>query len=200
MNGGLTTVDLLRHGEPVGGRRYRGQIDDPLSDQGWQQMWQAVSGKQPWQAIVSSPLRRCREFATALGDKLELDVSFDERFKEVGFGEWEGQTGDQLRQQDKLILSRFYHDPVQHRPRDAEDLHQFNRRVLAAYNSACERFSGQHLLLLAHAGVIRCIISHTLQAPISSMYRLSVATASLSRIQMDWERPPSLIFMGKSQL
>jgi len=30
-----TTIDLLRHGEPVGGKRYRGQIDDPLSEKGW---------------------------------------------------------------------------------------------------------------------------------------------------------------------
>jgi alpha-ribazole phosphatase len=29
-----TTLDLMRHGEPVGGRRYSGQIDDPLSEKG----------------------------------------------------------------------------------------------------------------------------------------------------------------------
>ena len=34
-----TTIDLIRHGEPVGGRAYRGHnIDDPLSDKGWQQI------------------------------------------------------------------------------------------------------------------------------------------------------------------
>ena len=34
----VTRIDLIRHGEPVGGRRYRGQIDDPLSEKGWKQM------------------------------------------------------------------------------------------------------------------------------------------------------------------
>jgi alpha-ribazole phosphatase/probable phosphoglycerate mutase len=199
MTNNATTVDLLRHGEPVGGRRYRGQIDDPLSEQGWQQMWQAVSLERPWQAIISSPLRRCSEFATALGSELALDVAFDERFKEVGFGDWEGQTGDQLRLHDKSILSRFYHDPIRNRPQHAEDLNDFNRRVLQAYTKACKRYQGQHLLLVTHAGVIRCIINHTLQAPISSMYRLSIATASLTRITMDGERPPTLIFMARSQ-
>jgi alpha-ribazole phosphatase/probable phosphoglycerate mutase len=196
----VTTIDLLRHGEPVGGRRYRGQIDDPLSERGWHQMWHATSGKRPWQAIISSPLLRCREFATALGSEIEQEVTLDERLKEVGFGDWEGQTGDQLRQQDELILSRFYHDPVQYRPQGAEDLHDFNQRVLAAYSSTCERFRGQHILLIAHAGVIRCIITHILQAPISMMYRLSIPTASLTRIQIDNERPHTLIFMGRSQL
>jgi alpha-ribazole phosphatase/probable phosphoglycerate mutase len=163
-------------------------------------MWQAVSGERPWQAIISSPLRRCCEFATALGSQLDLAVELDDRLKEVGFGDWEGQTGDQLRQYDKSILSRFYHDPMQNRPRYAEDLNDFNGRVLAAYRDVCERFSGRHLLLVAHAGVIRTIISHTLQAPLSSMYRLSIATASLSRIQIDDERPPTLIFMARPKL
>ena len=40
-----TTIDLLRHGEPLGGGRYRGQMDDALSEKGWQQMWQAVAGR-----------------------------------------------------------------------------------------------------------------------------------------------------------
>jgi alpha-ribazole phosphatase/probable phosphoglycerate mutase len=196
----VTTIDLLRHGQPVGGRRYRGQRDDPLSDHGWEQMWHAVSGERPWQTIISSPLCRCSEFATALGRELDLGVKFDDRLKEVGFGDWEGQTGDQLREHDKSILSRFYHDPIKNRPRDAENLNDFNTRVLAAYRDACERYSGQHLLIVVHAGVIRAIINHTLQAPLSSMYRLSIATASLTRIKIDSERPPTLVFMARPKL
>ncbi|MEW8029466.1 MAG: histidine phosphatase family protein [Candidatus Thiodiazotropha sp.] len=200
MTDKVTKIDLLRHGEPIGGRRYRGQIDDPLSDHGWKQMWQTVSGGRPWQAIVSSPLRRCSEFATALGRELKIGVELDDRLKEVGFGDWEGQTGDQLHMRDQSILSRFYHNPIQNRPQYAEDLYQFNDRVLEAYGNACERFQGQHLLVVAHAGVIRSIINHTLQAPLNSMYRLSIGTASLTRIQIDSERPPTLIFMGRSHL
>ena len=57
-----TWVDLLRHGEPVGGSRYRGQVDDALSEKGWQQMWQAVAGRGDWQQIITSPLQRCQAF------------------------------------------------------------------------------------------------------------------------------------------
>ena len=28
----ITTLDLMRHGEPAGGHKYRGQLDDPLSE------------------------------------------------------------------------------------------------------------------------------------------------------------------------
>ena len=38
-----TIIDLLRHGEPLGGSRYRGnRIDDPLTEKGWRQMWRGI--------------------------------------------------------------------------------------------------------------------------------------------------------------
>ncbi|MCU7846611.1 MAG: histidine phosphatase family protein [Candidatus Thiodiazotropha sp. (ex Lucinoma kastoroae)] len=173
----LTIIDLLHHGEPVGGRRYRGQIDDPLNERGREEMWHAVSGKRPWQAIISSPLQRCSQFAQALSNKLHISLEFNDRLKEVGFGIWEDQSGEQLRAQDRSILSRFYNDPVHHRPDNAESLEVFNHRVNRAYQQAAEQHSGKHLLIVAHAGVIRSMLIHALQAPIQSMYRILIASA-----------------------
>lgn len=56
----FTTVDLLRHGEPAGGKKFRGAVDDPLSPLGWQQMRAAVGDFRGWQTIVSSPLTPLR--------------------------------------------------------------------------------------------------------------------------------------------
>jgi len=196
----LTVIDLLRHGEPAGGRRYRGQIDDPLSEQGWREMWHAVSAETPWQVVISSPLRRCSEFARQLSDRLSLPLHLDERLKEVGFGTWEGKTASQIRQEDTAILSRFYHDPVANRPDGAEPLSTFNQRIAQALDEAISNYRGKHLLIIAHAGVIRGLITQTLHAPADSMYRLSITTASLSRIQVENERPPTVLFVGRSRL
>ena len=92
----IKRIDLLRHGEPVGGRRYRGQIDDPLSDKGWQEMRAAVVDKGPWDYIVYSPLGRCADYANELALKLDIPLTADPRLKEIGFGEWEGLTGNDL--------------------------------------------------------------------------------------------------------
>jgi broad specificity phosphatase PhoE len=55
---------LLRHGEPEGGRLYRGNLlDDPLSEKGWQQMQASVNGKH-WDFIATSPMARCQAFAS----------------------------------------------------------------------------------------------------------------------------------------
>lgn len=199
MNG-QTTIDLLRHGEPVGGRRYRGQIDDPLSDKGWQEMWRAVSGETPWQLIISSPLSRCLAFAEALSQKLQIPLQQDDRLKEVGFGNWEGMSGTELRALDPQILARFYRDPLGNRPAGAEPLEAFSQRVAAALDEAIETHAGKHLLIVTHAGVIRAALANTISAPIETLYRFSIAGASISRIQLNEERPASIMFLGRDTI
>ncbi len=190
-------IDLMRHGEPVGGRRYRGQIDDPLSDRGWAEMRRAAADPPPWDRILSSPLRRCAEFAAELAARLGIPLALDERLREVGFGVWEGSTADQIRAADPGSIARFYQDPMHNRPAGAEPLEQFNRRVIAAFQDVADRPGYRHSLLVTHAGVIRSVIAHVLGAPLSSLYRISVQTASITRIRCDAERPPTLMFQGR---
>lgn len=187
-----TTIDLIRHGEPVGGSRYRGQIDDPLSDKGWQQMRNAVADHCPWQRIVSSPLSRCADFATEVASRHELPLSFDERFMEIGFGDWEGQTRDQISAQDPQALQQFYQDPIQFRPPGAETLSAFQSRVVSAWDDLVVTAAGQQCLLVAHAGVIRMIILHLLGMPLERMFRLYVRNAGISRIRIDGEGADAL--------
>jgi len=192
-----TTVDLIRHGEPVGGSKYRGGTDDPLSERGWQQMREATAEPGPWEAIVSSPLRRCHGFALELGERLGLAVDVDPRIREVGFGAWEGRTGEEIRQADPLALQRFYHDPVNQRPAGAEPLQHFQARVAEALEAVVARHAGRHILLVTHAGVIRAAIAHVLSAPLAAIYRTHVDNAALTRLQASGERPLSLIYHGR---
>jgi alpha-ribazole phosphatase len=192
-----TLVDLLRHGEPVGGRRYRGQLDDPLSEKGWQQMWEAVGDFQGWQHIVTSPLLRCAAFADALGKNLGVEVTSDERLREAAFGEWEGRTAAEICAGDATRLLRFKQDPVKHAPPGAEPLTDFHRRVGAAWQEVLEVHRDRHILIVGHAGMIRMILAHALGLPPEKCYRITVENAAVSRIQVEWADDgilPSLLF------
>lgn len=178
-----TIIDLIRHGEPVGGRRYRGhKIDDPLSDRGWQQMSQAVGMHPPWSHIISSPLIRCRAFAETLAGKHGISIAIDARLREVGFGDWEGKTPDELKRERLHDYEAFYADPLNNRPSGAEPLEQFIARVTAAYTEIVSHHRGQHILLVTHAGVMRAIIAHILCAGPLGMYRIKVHNAGITRI------------------
>jgi broad specificity phosphatase PhoE len=196
VTAGETQIDLLRHGEPVGGARYRGQLDDALSEKGWQQMWRTVQGMSEWQQIVTSPLLRCSSFAVALGERLQLPVHEEPRFREVGFGEWEGRTRIELEKIDPGQVTRFLQDPVNSRPPGAEPLEDFTGRVQAGFDDLLDRFTGQSVLVVAHAGVIRAIMAYILEVPPARMYRIHVANAGLSRIRTDRDRQFYLVKHG----
>lgn len=184
-----TTIDLIRHGEPVGGRAYRGHnIDDPLSETGWQQMWAAVGDVHPWTHIISSPLMRCRAFADALAEKYRVPVTIDERLKEVGFGSWEGCTPEQLKTEKLAEYTAFYNDPVNARPPGAEPLDAFIQRVSQAFEDIVTRYSGQHILIVTHAGVMRAVITYVLRTEPAAMYRIKVNNAGVTRIRQHDQR------------
>lgn len=195
----LTHIDLLRHGEPVGGKRYRGQVDDPLSERGWEQMHAATEGLAEWQIVVSSPLSRCAAFAETLAERLQIPVQLDARLKEIGFGIWEGRTAEDIKKSDPDVLRRFWRDPVNHRPAGAEFLISFRRRVLAAWNDILNEHHGKKVLVVAHAGIIRMIVCLVLGTPVEHMFRIQVANAGLTRIRIEGQGQQAwaqLIFHG----
>ena len=191
----MTTLDLIRHGEPVGGRKYRGQIDDPLSEKGWAQMWEAVGNNAPWSRLASSPLWRCRAFAEVLAEQHGLPLAVEERFKEVGFGIWEGKTAAEIESEAPGTLARFKVDPIDARPQGAESLDIFLARVAAGIENILRTYPGQHILIVCHAGVIRMALAHTLGIPLTNAYRIEVASAGITRLRFDGERA-SLVFHG----
>lgn len=193
----ITTIDLIRHGEAVGGKKYRGQTNDPLSEKGWEQMWRAVGEHHPWQHIATSPLSRCADFAHALAQKWQIPVSEDARLMELGFGEWEGKTPQQLMEHDPDTLLRFWRDPLHHHPANAELLTDFAARVSAVWHTLVKEYKGEHVLVVAHAGVIRMITSYVLGMPLDHIFRIQVGNAGITRIHIEGEglaALPSLVF------
>ncbi len=195
-----TIIDLMRHGEPEGGRKYRGWgVDDPLTQKGMQQMWDAIGDNAPWRQIVSSPLVRCKAFAEALAAKHNIPISIENDLEEVGFGEWEGKSPEEIIRANRAEYDAFYADPANNRPAGAEDLDVFSERVTAVYRKVSSLYENQHSLLVAHAGVIRAIIAYVLEAPVSSIYKLEVDYASFSRIVVD-ERGAKVMFLNAKRL
>lgn len=180
-----TLIDLIRHGEPEGGRRFRGETDDPLSEIGWQQMQAAVEGGEGWQAIATSPLRRCAEFADSLGERLGIPVERVPGLKEMAFGAWEARTAPDILAEGPGDLAGFWEDPESARIPEGESLPAFRERVVAYWQELVARHDGHHLLVVAHGGVVRVLLTHVLGMPLAHLFRLEVAYADRSRIRVD---------------
>lgn len=176
-----TVVDCLRHGEVEGGGRFRGATDDALTPKGWQQMSQQCAETE-WDQIVSSPLRRCREFAAALAQQQQLPLNIDSSWAEIDFGVWEGKTSAQIERQFPGVLSAYYDDPVTTTPADAEPYQNFALRIQQAWEQTIAEFAGQRLLLVTHAGPIRALLSNLLMISPQNSFHIDMPHACLTRL------------------
>ena len=187
----VTIIDLLRHGEPEGGRMYRGGgTDHPLSEEGWLQMRESVSAHlvdnaMPWQAIVSSPMLRCCEFAKNLSDQYQLPLEIKDDFQEAGYGDWEGRTPDEIEQNNYDEYWQFFADPVNSRPKNAEPLDEFTERVSTVLNEVLANYKGQHILLVSHLAVTRAIMALVLSLPLKNQQLIDLPFAGMLRLIND---------------
>lgn len=176
-----TTVDFLRHGEVQGGNYFRGVTDDPLTELGWQQMFQQCLGHQ-WQVVITSPLRRCLSFASAWSQEQLAEVVIESGWKEIDFGEWEGKSAEEINLLQPGILADYYANPLEFTPPHAESYASFAMRVQQAWEGLLTNYPGQNVLVVTHAGVIRQIFSTLLAIPVQHSFQIEVPHACLTRL------------------
>ncbi|MDH5785753.1 MAG: alpha-ribazole phosphatase family protein [Chromatiales bacterium] len=200
MSETTTIIDIIRHGEPEGGSKYRGQVDDPLSERGWAQVRAAVAGRDGWQQIVTSDLSRCAAFAEEVGQRLAIPVERTDQFREIGFGDWEGMTAREIMAQDEAALAAFWQDPLNNTPPNAEPLADFYRRIESAWEGILDNHAGKHILLVGHAGMMRVLLLKALGMGLEGFYRFDPRNATIVRIRVDsgrhGEAYSQLVFEG----
>ncbi len=176
-------VDLLRHGETVGGARYRGRLDDALTPEGWRQMEEGIAGIDDWRRIVTSPLVRCAAFAEAAARRFDLPLTVDPRLREIDFGAWDGMTADQIVAVDRVALEKFWADPAANPPPGGEPMADFSCRVEEGFRDLL-RYR-EPTLVVAHGGPIRVIRSLVEGVSMAEALMLRVPHGSLHRIEGD---------------
>jgi len=178
-----TSIDMLRHGELLGGVRYRGNTEAGLTAAGradmdavWAQLAESVD------LIVTSPLGRCRMPAVEWAVQAGIACEVVDDFREMHYGKWEGLSAGEIEQQFPGQLARWRENPVGMRIPGAESIEEFSGRVVRAWETTLHAYAGRHLLLLAHSGTLRVIMAHVLGAPLPSTRRFSVPYAAWCRV------------------
>ncbi|MFE7124416.1 bifunctional RNase H/acid phosphatase [Streptomyces sp. NPDC057617] len=183
------TFVLLRHGETAltPEKRFSGSggSDPELSAVGRRQaeaVAAALAARGTVQAIVSSPLRRCRETAGAVAARLGLDVTVEEGLRETDFGAWEGLTFAEVRERYPDDLSAWLASPTVAPTGGGESFTAVGRRVRAARDRLLERYQGRTVLLVTHVTPVKTLVRLALGAPPESLFRMELSAASLSAV------------------
>ncbi|NJP39132.1 histidine phosphatase family protein [Alkalicoccus luteus] len=179
-------LDIVRHGvtEANLAKQYLGWTDEPVSSQAKKTLEELkeLLGAADWQEVHASDLLRCRQTAEAL----ELTPQFDERLREMHFGEWEMHTYEQLKHLS--AYRSWVDDPVTRRPPGGESWNDLKERVAGWYTDMLER-EPERVVAVTHGGVIRTLLMLTGAAEHLWQYKVRHGGAfrlTLSRQKEGW--------------
>ncbi|MFD7609642.1 bifunctional RNase H/acid phosphatase [Streptomyces sp. NPDC059828] len=183
------TFVLLRHGETplTPEKRFSGSggTDPELSEAGLRQAEAAATAfaaRGRIQHIVSSPMRRCRQTAAAVGARLGLEVRVDEGLREADFGAWEGLTFAEVREQFPSDLDAWLASPKAAPTGGGESFATVGRRVAATRDRLVAEYQGRTVLLVTHVTPIKQLVRLALGAPPEALFRMELDAASLSAV------------------
>jgi alpha-ribazole phosphatase len=117
--------------------------------------------------IYCSPLQRCKDLAEAL--KLN-NVKFDDALMEMNFGDWENKKWNDINQND---LNNWMNDFVSIKTPNGENLLELFDRV-KLFMDNLRKQQHKKILLIIHAGVIRCLWAYLLNIPLQNIFKIPV--------------------------
>ncbi|MEU7605693.1 bifunctional RNase H/acid phosphatase [Streptomyces sp. NPDC041003] len=187
--GAPATFVLLRHGETAltPQKRFSGSGggDPELSPAGRAQaaaVAQALAARGTVQTIISSPLRRCRETAQAVADRLGLAVTVEEGLREVNFGAWEGLTFAEVQERFPDDLQAWLDSPRAAPTGGGESFTAATRRISATRDRLLAAHAGRTVLLVTHVTPVKILVRLALGAPPEALFRMELSAASLSAV------------------
>ncbi|TJZ55524.1 bifunctional RNase H/acid phosphatase [Streptomyces piniterrae] len=187
--GAPATFVLLRHGETAltPEKRFSGSGggDPELSAAGRRQAEAtaaALAARGTVQAIVSSPLLRCRQTAEAVAARLGLEVRIDDGLREADFGAWEGLTFAEVRERFPDDLDAWLASAKAVPTGGGESFAAVARRVAVTRDKLIARYAGRTVLVVTHVTPVKTLVRLALGAPPESLFRMELSAASLSAV------------------
>jgi broad specificity phosphatase PhoE len=180
----------VRHGrtEWNAARRFQGQSDIPLSDEGRAQARKTatVLATGTLDAIVSSDLSRAHETAQTIAVHHGLVVASDARLREFAFGEWEGLTWDEIVARFPVAKDMAFSSVRAYQPTGGERFDAVRARVGEVLD-AYRRYEGT-VAFVTHAGALHALLDILVSGEVD-LSAVRLTPASITRIAMDSARP-----------
>ena len=176
-------VLMLRHTQPrVAPGTCYGQTDLDVAESFERDVVAVLETLPEVDAIVSSPLTRCRKLAGKVAAHFACGVRLEHRLMEMNFGRWEGLAWNKVpRSELDAWASDFNHA----RPHGGESVAELKARVDAALAEIRERETST--LIVTHAGVIRAALA---QGTDASHFQTQIDFGEIIRLPETQEERP----------
>ena len=166
---------LVRHGEidKPAPRRFLGQTDLPLNANGVRQAQVLAEQLRPvaFSRVFTSPLQRAVQTAAIVSRQPAQNLTRIESFKEINLGAWEGLDVTEVEKRYPGAYRLRGQDLEHFRPEGGESFADLADRCFPAFTALASDHPGP-LLVVAHAGVNRVILSRLLNRSLGELLHI----------------------------
>ena len=178
---------LVRHGESEWNnlKRIQGQKDTFLTFKGEKQAEKIANRlvSEEIDIIYSSDLKRANETANIIGEKLNLQVTPSEAFREIKFGSWEGLSTEELTEKNSEEHFIWLNQPHNFKMDGAETLYEVQKRAMNKIDSILKSNPNKNILVVSHGATIKTIILGYVGIDLKYYNRMTLNNTSLSIIE-----------------
>jgi len=180
-------VYLIRHGETANAGQvcFNGHFDVDVSSTGKEQFRSISESLKDLSihSVYSSDLKRTRICAEIVSEPHGLKpITFPE-LRELSFGEWEGLSVQEVNQKYPGQLDSQFKNIETFSVKGGETFLQLQQRVIPKFEEIVAGHSDETIVILAHGGVNRIILSHLLGIPMANVFRLQQEYGAINIIQ-----------------
>lgn len=183
----MKQIILVRHGQnTMVGKRLAGWLPDVHLDEVGQAQANALAERLAPQkgkihALYSSPLDRTMETARPLAQALGLEIEVLEGVGEVRYGDWEGQSIEELAKLDEWKVVQGF--PSAMRFPNGERMRDSQLRAVTAVEEVASRLEDkQRAIIVTHADLIKAVAAHYAGIHFDLFQRLVISPASMTVI------------------
>lgn len=153
------------------------EVDENLFD-GYVSSFSKQLPEQP-ELVYCSDLIRCKRLADALYAEYELEP----RLREMNFGDWELKPWNDISTE---AITQWSNDLKTYAPTNGENLQQLYNRIEIFLNDLRKK-NAEKVVLITHAGVIRCIWAYILHIPIEKCVRIPIDFGEVFQVSLGKE-------------
>ena len=188
MNNNTTGLVVIRHAETEWNiqNKFQGHLDSKLTLPGIKQA-EAIADTlkgEAYDVIYSSDLERAKQTAEIIARRLNLKVHTEKDLREINLGVMQGLKKDEFIIKYPEVISKYHADPEYVIPGGESKLQLYNR-VTGILEKIVRKHKGHNILLVAHGGVLDCIIRYTFDIPLNKRRNFSLFNASINRFAVE---------------
>ena len=189
----MTKFILVRHGQSKANEcgYLFGNTETPLSTLGEKQakaVYEYILNKYKVDVVYSSPLSRAYNTVKGVADALNLPIIIEDDLTEICFGDWEGLTLEDIKQNHDDGYTKWARDPGCVTPPNGESMAEVQARVVEKIKEIAKKEDGKTVLIGAHSTVIRSFQCYVQKLPLTKMKNTPwVVNGSIAEINFDGE-------------